>query len=144
MVILKKKQNKTILFLCTGNSCRSQMAEGFGEKYLKEYNISSAGTEPEKVNPNAIETMNKVGIDISFNKSDKVDVNSLSDFSYIITLCGDARDKCINISEYADKHIHWDIYDPAKYDGTEECENRYSEVRDMIYSKIKKFSIGLN
>ena len=120
------------------------MAQGLGEKYLDHSIISSAGTHPEKVNPNAIKAMQKIGIDISVNISSKININKLSEFDYIITLCGDAKDKCINLSKYKYTHIHWDIYDPAKYDDTEECESRYLEVRDMIYSEIKNFSLGLN
>ena len=120
------------------------MAQGLGEKYLNYSIISSAGTNPEKVNHNAIKTMQEIGIDISENISSKIDIDKLSEFDYIITLCSDAKDKCINLSKYKDTHIHWDIYDPAKYDGTEKCESKYLEVRDMIFSKIKNFSLGIN
>ena len=76
------------------------MADGFGNKYLKDFVISSAGTHPEKVNQNAVNVMKKIGIDISNNQSNKIDLNQLSSFDYIITLCGDARDRCLNLSEY--------------------------------------------
>ena len=118
------------------------MADGIANKYLKDHLITSAGTLPEPVNPNAINALNEIGIDISNNKSKKIDIDKLNDFDLVITLCGDAKDKCPVIN--SNKHIHWDIYDPARYDGTKECESRYSEVRDMIFSEIKKFSIGSN
>tara|TARA_Y100000588_G_C13334895_1_gene535608 strand:+ start:17 stop:463 length:447 start_codon:yes stop_codon:yes gene_type:complete len=139
LAILKNKN--TIIFLCTGNSCRSQMADGFAKKYLNEFIVSSAGTHPEKVNKNAINVMKKIEIDISNNQSNKIDFNQLDSFDCIITLCGDARDKCLNLSEYKDKHIHWDIEDPAKYDNlsNEEINLKYCEVRDNILNKILSF-----
>tara|TARA_B110000438_G_scaffold284327_1_gene313269 strand:+ start:69 stop:491 length:423 start_codon:yes stop_codon:yes gene_type:complete len=129
---------KKIVFLCTGNSCRSQIADGFANKYLKDFFISSAGTHPEEVNQNAIDAMKKIGIDISNNQSNKIDFNQLNNFDYIITLCGDARDNCLNLSEYKNKHMHWDIEDPAKFDNLskEEINLKYSKVRDSIYNQI--------
>ena len=111
------------------------MAEGFGKKVLKGYQISSAGTIPEKVNPNAISSMKEIGIDISKNKSKKIDIDKLNEFDLVITLCGDAKDKCpmINI----DKRLHWDIYDPAKCQGNKnEIASEFSKVRDIIYNNI--------
>ena len=127
---------KSILFLCTGNSCRSQMAEGIACKYLKEHLISSAGTLPEPVNPNAIKSMEEIGIDISNNQSKKIDSDMLNNFDLVITLCGDAKDKCPVIT--SGEHIHWDISDPAKFIGSfEEVRLKYSKVRDIIYNNIQ-------
>ena len=112
------------------------MAEGFAKSYFKEYIISSGGTHPEKVNPYAIKVMSDLGIDISNNKSKKIDKDQFESFSLVITLCGDAKDKCPIISK--GKHIHWDIKDPAKYKGNnEELINKYSAIRDIIIDKIK-------
>ena len=121
------------------------MADGFANKYLKDFLISSAGTHPEEVNQNAINAMKKIGIDISNNQSNKIDFNQLNNFDYIITLCGDARDNCLNLSEYKDKHIHWDIEDPAKFDNfsNEEIDLKYSKVRDNILNKILLFKKNL-
>ena len=121
------------------------MADGFANKHLKDFLISSAGTHPEKVNQNAVNTMKKIGIDISNNQSNKIDLNQLNSFDYIITLCGDARDRCLNLSEYKDKHIHWDIEDPAKFDSLskKEVNLKYSQVRDTILNKILLFKKGL-
>src|SRR5690554_253383 len=84
-----------IYFLCTGNSCRSQMAEGFGRKYLGDkYDIHSAGIEAHGVNPNAVKVMKEVGIDISNQKSKTIDSELLNRADYVITLCGDAEDAC--------------------------------------------------
>ena len=134
---------KKLLFLCIGNSCRSQIAEGLGKKYLKSCQVSSAGTTPEKVNHNAINSMEEIGIDISMHKSTKINYNKLNKFDLIITLCRDARDSCptINLSK---KHIHWDIEDPAKFNGTDnEIKAKFSEIRDIIYQKIKSLKIEL-
>ena len=117
------------------------MADGFANKYLKDFFISSAGTHPEEVNQNAINAMKKIEIDISNNQSNKIDFNQLNNFDYIITLCGDARDNCLNLSEYKNKHIHWDIEDPAKFDSfsNKEIDLKYSKVRDKILNKILLF-----
>ena len=128
---------KSILFLCTGNSCRSQMAEGIAKKYLHNVQIESAGTNPESVNPNAIYTMKEINIDISKNHSKKINDDELLKYDLVITLCGDARDKCPLV--IAKKHIHWPIPDPAKFNGNDkEKKIKFSEVRNIIESKIKQ------
>ena len=132
-----QKNKKTILFLCTGNSCRSQIAEGFGRKYLADYSISSAGTEAHGMNPNAIKTMNDIDIDISNQKSTKINLSDMNSFDLIITLCGDAQDKCLTFDKNI-KHIHWDIKDPVKLIGnSEQISKGFSKIRDEILEKIK-------
>tara|TARA_Y100001936_G_C15984791_1_gene618867 strand:- start:657 stop:1091 length:435 start_codon:yes stop_codon:yes gene_type:complete len=127
---------KSILFLCTGNSCRSQIAEGYGKQYLSHCKISSAGTEAHGINPNAVKTMQAVGIDISKQQSTKINLSKLSKFDLIITLCGDANDQCIMLNNDIE-HIHWDIKDPAKIKGTkDEILNGFTKVRDEILEKI--------
>lgn len=127
---------KSILFLCTGNSCRSQIAEGYGKQYLSHCKISSAGTEAHGINPNAVKTMQAVGIDISKQQSTKINLSKLSKFDLIITLCGDANDQCIMLNNDIE-HIHWDIKDPAKIKGTkDEILNGFTKVRDEILKKI--------
>jgi arsenate reductase len=130
------QSKKSILFLCTGNSCRSQIAEGFGKQYLSQFNISSAGTEAHGLNPNAIKTMQAIGIDISNQQSKKINLSKLNKFDLIITLCGDANDKCINLNHDI-KHLHWDIKDPAKTKGNKEyILNEFSLIRDEVLEKI--------
>ena len=130
------QSKKSILFLCTGNSCRSQIAEGFGKQYLSEFNISSAGTEAHGINPNAVKTMHAVGIDISKQQSTKINLSKLNKYDLIITLCGDANDQCIMFNNDIE-HIHWDIKDPAKIKGSkEEILNGFSRIRDEILEKI--------
>ena len=133
---------KKILFLCTGNSCRSQMAEGFAKNYLKNYKISSAGIFPEPLNPYAIKVMQQIDIDISDYKSKKIDKNNFNKYDLIITLCGDAKDKCPVISK--SKHIHWDIDDPSKYkDNNKNLIIKYSKIRDIIITRVKLLTIEL-
>ncbi len=133
------QSKKNILFLCTGNSCRSQIAEGFGKKYLLEHNISSAGTEAHGLNPNTIKTMNEIGVDISNQTSNKINQEDLNNYDLIITLCGDAKDKC-PVFDTTTQHIHMGVEDPAIFIGNEyETNKKYAEVRDILYDKIIKF-----
>ena len=119
------------------------MADGISNKYLKDHLITSAGTLPEPVNPNAINVLNEIGIDISNNKSKKIDIDKLNDFDLVITLCGDAKDKCPVIN--SNKHIHWDIPDPAKFQGSEDqIRIEFSRIRDIIYDYIILLKEQLN
>ena len=119
------------------------MADGISNKYLKDHSITSAGILPEPVNPNAINALNEIGIDISNNKSKKIDIDKLNDFDLVITLCGDAKDKCPVIN--SNKHIHWDIPDPAKFKGSEDqIRNEFSRIRDIIYDYIILLKEQLN
>ena len=119
------------------------MADGIANKYLKDHLITSAGTLPEPVNPNAINALNEIGIDILNNKSKKIDINKLNDFDLVITLCGDAKDKCPIIN--SNKHIHWDIPDPAKFQGSEDqIRIEFSRIRDIIYDYIILLKEQLN
>ena len=119
------------------------MADGIANKYLKDHLITSAGTLPEPVNPNAINALNEISIDISNNKSKKIDINKLNDFDLVITLCGDAKDKCPVIN--SNKHIHWDIPDPAKFQGSEDqIRIEFSRIRDIIYDYIILLKEQLN
>ena len=122
-----------LLFLCTGNSCRSQMAEGFAKIQLdKKYKIYSAGVEAHGLNPNAISAMKEVGIDITTQESTKISSDELSEYDFIVTLCGDARDRCPILIDNQ-KNIHWDLEDPANAKGSEdEIMSIYRNVRDKI------------
>ncbi|GIN13881.1 protein ArsC [Shouchella clausii] len=132
---------KTIYFLCTGNSCRSQMAEGFGKHYLSdEWEVYSAGIEAHGLNPNAVKAMNEVGIDISNQTSDLIHVDLLNNADFVVTLCGDAADKCPLTPAHV-KRDHWGFDDPAKAEGTEEERWMvFQRVRDEIGTRIKKFA----
>lgn len=135
---------KKILFLCTGNSCRSQIAEGIANSIFGEgYQIESAGTEKHGVNPNAIQTLKEINIDISSYKSKTIELSRLNDFDIIITLCGDAKDNC-PILDKSVKHIHWDLQDPAKFKGTDlKIRSNFGKTRDLILNYIKDLKLNL-
>ena len=131
---------KKILVLCTGNSCRSQIAEG----YLKHFagdkaKVYSAGIETHGVNPSAIQTMKADGIDISHHTSNTILEYLGIDFDYVITVCDNAKENCPYFPSNAQK-FHYNFPDPAKTIGTvSEIEASFSSVRDMIKSYCEKF-----
>src|SRR5699024_524064 len=111
---------KTLYFLCTGNSCRSQMAEGFGKKYLSdEYDVYSAEIEAHGLNPNAVKAMKEVDVEIKIQTSDLIDRDILNNADLVITLCGDAKDSCTTTPPH-DTRWHCGFEDPAKAEDTEE------------------------
>ncbi|MEK3985037.1 arsenate reductase (thioredoxin) [Paenibacillus sp. VTT E-133280] len=132
---------KTIYFLCTGNSCRSQMAEGWAKRYLGEaWNVYSAGIEAHGLNPKAVQAMSEVGIDITGQTSDMIDSNLLNNADLVVTLCGDAADKC-PMTPPKVKREHWGFDDPAKAQGTDEEKWAvFQRVRDQIEERIKRFA----
>ncbi|SKB02676.1 arsenate reductase (thioredoxin) [Sporosarcina newyorkensis] len=132
---------KTLYFLCTGNSCRSQMAEGWGRKILgQEWNVLSAGIEAHGVNPKAIMVMSEIGIDISNQTSNTIDSQILNNADLVVTLCGDAADKCPKTPPSI-RREHWGFDDPAKATGTEEdIWAEFQRVRDEIGERIQLFA----
>lgn len=132
---------KIIYFLCTGNSCRSQMAEGWAKKYLSdEWEVYSAGIEAHGLNPKAVKVMQEVGIDISKQTSDVINPEILNNADFVVTLCGDARDRCPMTPPHV-KREHWGFTDPAKAQGTEEeVWAVFRRVRDEIGERIKRFA----
>ncbi|RSD26776.1 arsenate reductase (thioredoxin) [Mesobacillus subterraneus] len=132
---------KTIYFLCTGNSCRSQMAEGFAKKYLgDEWEVKSAGLEAHGLNPNAINAMHEIGIDIKGHTSDVIDPEILNNADLVVTLCGHADEHCPVTPPHV-KREHWGFDDPAKAEGTEEEKWAvFQHVRDQISDRIKTFA----
>ncbi|MEK3937477.1 arsenate reductase (thioredoxin) [Sporosarcina sp. FSL W7-1349] len=134
-------QKKVLYFLCTGNSCRSQMAEGWGKHHLgSEWDIFSAGIEAHGVNPKAIEAMREVGIDITNQTSDIIDPDILYNADLVVTLCGDAADKCPVTPSHV-RRVHWGFDDPAKAEGNEVEKWRvFQQVRDEIGDRIKRFA----
>jgi arsenate reductase len=129
---------KGILFLCTGNSCRSQIAEGFAKKMLpKNMEIFSAGLEPKGVHLIAVKVMQEIGVDISHQKSKNISEISIDKISIVVTLCGDAAERC-PVFPGKVKRIHWELEDPAKVQGSkEEIIKIFQKVRDKIKSHIK-------
>ncbi|MFZ9239594.1 MAG: arsenate reductase ArsC [Chitinophagaceae bacterium] len=122
-----------ILVLCTGNSCRSQMAHGYLEHFVgNKANIYSAGVETHGVNPRAIATMKEDGIDISHHTSNNVVEYKDISFDYVITVCDHAKERCPYFPSNAEK-FHYNFPDPAKAVGTdEEIEQEFRRVRDLI------------
>ncbi len=131
---------KRVLFLCTANSCRSQMAEGITNHFWGDrLDAFSAGTQASFVNPLAIEVMKEIGIDISNNRSKNLSEFDGQNFDYVITLCGDANETCpLYIGGTKKTHIGFD--DPAKAIGSrEEILQEFRRVRDQIKEKVNEF-----
>lgn len=129
-----------IMFLCTGNSCRSQMADGLAKKLGGDsLEIHSAGLEAHGLNPRAVKVMGEIGIDISGNTSDVINAELLNQMDYAITLCGDAEERCPLTPPSVTKY-HWPFPDPAKATGTEEeIMEQFRTVRDSIAKRIEQF-----
>ncbi len=132
---------KKVLVLCTGNSIRSQMAEGFLKKYRKNWNIESAGTFPIGLSPLAVEVMAESGIDISKNLSKSVSQFTSSSFDLVITVCDNARRSCPDFpGDAMTRYIHWSFEDPSVVTGSNENRlNSFRRTRDLIDEKIKEF-----
>lgn len=131
---------KNILVLCTGNSCRSQIAEGYLRHFAgNKANIYSAGIETHGVNPKAIAIMKRDGIDISAHTSNNVDEYYDIPFDYVITVCDNAKESCPYFPTKAIK-LHQNFPDPAKATGTEEeIMEQFREVREMIRKYAQNF-----
>jgi len=130
-----------ILVLCTGNSCRSQIAHGYLEYFTdgRKVNVYSAGVETHGVNPKAIATMKEDGIDISHHTSNNVDDYATIPFDYIITVCDNAKERCPFFPSSA-KRLHFNFPDPAKFVGNEEETNsEFRRVRQMIKEYCQSF-----
>ncbi len=131
---------KKVLILCTGNSCRSQIAEGYLRQFANgKAEIYSAGIETHGVNPKAIAVMKEDGVDISHHTSNHIDEYKKNDFDYVITVCDNAKERCPLFPSTA-KKFHRNFPDPAKAKGSEgEIMQEFRNVRDMIKSYSKKF-----
>lgn len=127
-----------IYFLCTGNSCRSQMAEGFARQYLgQQWRIASAGIEIHGLNPRAVQVMAEKGINISQYHSKMIDIDYLNNSDLVVTLCGDARDRC-PVTPPTVKKQHWPLPDPAQAQGSEaEILTVFRQVRDEIERRVQ-------
>src|SRR5215204_2708848 len=122
-----------ILFLCTGNSARSQMAEAFVRKYASDrFEAHSAGLEPKGLNPLTIKVMDETGIDVSRQTSKGMDTYwGKTDIQYVVTVCDDADKNCPAVWPGVNKRMHWSFQDPAAAEGSEEEKlAKFREVRD--------------
>jgi arsenate reductase len=136
-----RRETKTrVLFLCTGNSCRSQMAEGaLRELAGDRFEASSAGTIPTRINPLAVRVMAEIAIDISEQRSKSVVEMMGEQFDYVVTVCDNARESCPIFPGGATR-LHWSFDDPASVAGTEEEQLEiFRRVRDEIVSRIREF-----
>ena len=127
-----------VLFLCTGNSCRSQMAEAWlRELGGDQFEVYSAGLEPHGVHPSTIRVMEEAGVNMAGSRSKHLDeYKGKIDFDFLITVCGNAEERCPYFSGMG-KRLHWPFEDPAGFDGTEEEKLAFfRKVRDQIRSKV--------
>ena len=129
----KKKSKQRVLFICTHNSARSQMAEGFLRSLCGDYyEANSAGTQPTQVNPLAIKVMTEIGIDISNHHSKSISEFKDVEIDYVVTVCDTAKETC-PFSPGAKKIFHKSFEDPSQYAGTEEEKlEKFRHIRDEI------------
>lgn len=130
-----------IYFICTGNSARSQMAEGFAREMLGDrFEILSGGLEPSSLNPYAVQAMAEVGVDISGQSSKQIDIDRLWAARIAVTLCGDAEERC-PLTPPGVLRLHWPLSDPAKAQGTDEQKlDVFRRVRDEIAVRVRDLS----
>lgn len=130
-----------VLILCTGNSCRSQMAEGILRHFGGErFEVASAGTQPSKVNPVAIQVMQEIGIDISGHRSKHLDELRGQYFDTVITVCDHARDAC-PVFPGGVTQLHWGFPDPPHHkEATPQVIEEFRRVRDMILKRFKRLA----
>ena len=130
-----------ILILCTGNSCRSQMAHGVLQSLDPNLEVFSAGTKPtEKVNPKAVKVMNEIGIDISGHVPHNVAYYTDESWDYVITVCGGAKETCPVFNRKVGKRIHIGFDDPSEIQGEEETVlHEFRKTRDEIKEQFTKF-----
>ena len=134
-------KKRSVLFLCTGNSCRSQMAEGWLRHLAGDrFDVASAGTHPVGLNPMAVEVMKDVGVDISRHHSKSIEEFKDRVFDVVITVCDQAQESC-PIFPHAQSLLHWSFSDPAAATGSfEDRVKVFRHVRDQIAQHIKRFT----
>ena len=131
-----------VLFLCTGNSARSQIAEAFLRKHGGErFEAHSAGLEPKGLNPFTVKVMNEIGIDVSSQTSKGVETYlGKVLFQFLVTVCDDADKNCPTVWPGVNNRMHWSFQDPAAVEGTDEEKlAKFREIRDLIEVKIKSW-----
>lgn len=130
-----------VLILCTGNSCRSQMAHGFLQSFAPNIKVFSAGTRPaERVNPRAVEVMKERGIDISGHTPHNVDEYLKESWDYVITVCGGANESCPSLVGNVKHRIHIGFDDPSDAVGSEDyIMSEFRRVRDEIKDRFEEF-----
>ena len=132
-----------ILILCTGNSCRSQMAHGLLQSFDSRLEVKSAGTEPaNQINPKAVKVMNEIGIDISGHKPTMVDSYLNDEWDYVITVCDHANETCPLFTGKVKQRLHMGFEDPSHATGTDEfIWSEFHRIRDEIKKEFYKFYV---
>ena len=128
-----------VLFLCTGNSARSQMAEAFLRRYAGDrFEVHSAGLEPKGINPFTVRVMEEIGYDLSGQRANDVtEYLGKHHFGYLITVCAHAEENCPKTFLGVSERIHWSIQDPAAFEGSEEeTLERFRHARDEVAARI--------
>ena len=135
-----KAMKQHVLILCTGNSARSQMAEGLLRNLAEDrFEVVSAGTRPGTVRPEAIQVMKEIGIDISGHRSKSVEEFAGREFDYVLTVCDHARDAC-PVFPGVSRRVHWSFEDPAAVDGSEETRlAAFRRIRNQIRDRFQEF-----
>ena len=131
-----------VLFLCTGNSARSQMAEAFLRKLgAGQFEAFSAGLEPREINPLTVRVMEEIGFDMSGHRSKGIDEYfGKEHFQYLVTLCDDAEKNCPRVWPGGNQRMHWSFEDPSAFDGSEETKlAKFRQVRDQIQVKVSSW-----
>jgi arsenate reductase len=140
-MVKESEMDKTrVLFLCTGNSARSQMAEVFLRYYAGDrFEAHSAGLEPKPINPLTLAVMEEIGFDLSEQRSKGVEVYlGKTHFEYLITVCDDADKNCPTVWPGVNQRLHWSFEDPAQFVGTEEQKlAKFRQIRDAIRERVK-------
>ena len=133
-------EKERVLILCTGNSARSQMAEGWLQHYSGDkFEVFSAGTHPSQVRPEAVAAMSELGIDLSGHRSKSVDEFAGQNFAYIVTVCDNAKENCPVFPGTAQR-VHWSFDDPAAAQGDfTQRVTEFRRVRDEIAARLREF-----
>jgi len=129
-----------LLFLCTGNSARSQMAEAFMRKYAGDrFEVYSAGLEPKALSPFMLRVMEEAGFDMSGHRSKGLgEYLGRVNFEYLVTVCDEAERNCPTFLPGVDHRLHWSFEDPAKFEGSDEQKlARFRQVRDLIEARVR-------
>ena len=135
-----------VLILCTGNSCRSQMAHGFMQSFDSSLDVHSAGTKPAVwVNPKAVQVMQETGVDISGHTPKNVDIYLGQEWDYVITVCGGANESCPTFTGKVTHRLHIGFEDPSEVVGSEDfIMSEFRRVRDLIRNKFYQLYLEMN
>jgi arsenate reductase len=135
----EQRVTRRVLFICAGNSARSQMAEAFVRHYAAEqFEAYSAGLEPKGMNTLTVQVMQELGLDLSGHRSKSVgEYLGKVHFAYVVTVCSDAEERCPSVFPGMGRRLHWPLDDPAAFEGTDEARlDKFRQVRDEIDRRV--------